>query len=89
MLQVCIALSILAGDNFHRMGALAGGIERSTATRILNRVVTAINAELKDEFVRFPTSDELRELADENLEKYHLPGKKIGHTNKYYMWPFS
>ena len=57
------------------MGALAGGIERSTATKILHRVVAAINAELKEEFIRFPTSAELRELADENLEKYRLPRK--------------
>ena len=72
---MCVSLAILAGDNFHRMGSLVGGIGRSTATKILQRVVTAINTELKDEFIRFPTSLELRELADENLEKYHLPGK--------------
>ena len=65
----------MAGDNYHRMGALAGGIERSTATKILHRVVAAINAELKEEYVRFPTTAELRDLADENFEKYHLPGK--------------
>ena len=63
------------GDNYHRMGSLAGGIARSTATKILHRVVCAINAELKEEYLRFPTTAELRELAEENEEKYHLPGK--------------
>ena len=55
-LQACIALAILAGDNYHRMGALIGGVKRSVATRILQRVVHAINTELKEEYLRFPTS---------------------------------
>ena len=74
---MCIALAILAGDNFHRIGALAGGIARSTATKILHRVVRAINSEMKDEYLRFPTTQELRDLAEENLDKYHLPGKAL------------
>ena len=39
----------------------------------MHRVVDAINVELKDEFLRFPTTQELRENADRNFEKYHLP----------------
>ena len=49
------------------------GISTNTTNKILHRVVGAINAEFKEEFLKFPTTDKLRELADENFEKYHLP----------------
>ena len=39
----------------------------------LHRVVTAINSELKEEFLKFPDNPKLEQNAMENLEKYHLP----------------
>ena len=39
----------------------------------MHRVVDAINQELKDEFLKFPTTQELRINKERNLEKYHLP----------------
>ena len=35
-------------------------------------VVDAINQELKDEFLKFPTTQELRINEERNFEKYHL-----------------
>ena len=32
----------------------------------------------KEEFVKFPTYQEFRQLDDENLEKYHLPDMPFG-----------
>ena len=39
----------------------------------MHHVVEVINRELKDEFLKFPTNQELRDIADRNFEKYKLP----------------
>ena len=39
----------------------------------MHRVVRAINVELKDEFLKFPSDESLRQNAADNLAKYKLP----------------
>ena len=39
---------------------------------MMHRVVNAVNSELKDELIRFPSDDYLRENAEFNLQKYKL-----------------
>ena len=39
----------------------------------MHHVVDAINQELKDEFLKFPTTQELRINEERNFEKYHHP----------------
>ena len=72
-MQVCTTLAILAGNHYQRFGAIAGGLSAASANHTMNRVVTAINSELKEEFLRFPTDLELERNAQENFEKYKLP----------------
>ena len=55
------------------MGALAGGISSSLMRTTMHHVVGVINRELKEEFLRFPTNQELRDISERNLEKYKLP----------------
>ena len=43
------------------------------AVQRAHHVVEVINRELKDEFLRFPSNQELRDNADRNFEKYKLP----------------
>ena len=54
------------------------GVSTTATNTTLHRVVSAINAELKEEFLKFPTTAQLRELANENYEKYHLPDFAYG-----------
>ena len=44
----------------------------------MHRVVSAINNELKDEFVHFPSTATLQRNAEENFQKYHLPDFAYG-----------
>ena len=49
-----------------------GGISTTTMNTMMHRVVNAVNSELKDELIRFPSDDYLRENAEFNLQKYKL-----------------
>ena len=70
---MCVTLAILGGNDFQRMGALAGGISKSLMNSTMHHVVEVINRKLKDEFLRFPSNQELRDNVDLNFEKYKLP----------------
>ena len=49
-----------------------GGISTTSMNIMMHRVVNAVNSELKDELIRFPSDDYLRENAEFNLQKYKL-----------------
>ena len=72
-MQVCVTLALLTGNPHQWLGGACGGIAVATVNKTLHTVVTAINLELKEEFLKFPSNMELELLAEENLEKYHLP----------------
>ena len=55
-----------------KLEALGGGISTTTMNTMMHRVVNAVNSELKDELIRFPSDDYLRENAEFNLQKYKL-----------------
>ena len=71
--QVCLALGLLGGNYFQRVGGLIGGVDQSTQQRVLMKVVRAINT-LKDHFIYMPTEAMLQSNEQENLRKYKLPG---------------
>ena len=73
LFQVCVTLTLLGGNDFLRMGGLAGGLSTTLMHKTMHHVVRIINTELKDEFLKFPTSQQLRENAESNFQKYHLP----------------
>ena len=44
----------------------------------MHQVVMAINSELKSEFLKFPTDQEMEQNAQETLQKYKLPDFRYG-----------
>ena len=66
-LQVCATLAILAGNHHQWLGGIAGGISAATMNHTMHRVVNAINSDLKQEFLIFPSNDQL-ELLGKVLE---------------------
>ena len=70
---MCTTLAILAGNHYQRFGAIAAGLSPATVNHTMHRVVGAINSELKPEFLKFPTDQEIEQNAQENLQKYKLP----------------
>ena len=71
--QVCLALSMLAGNHFQRIGGLVGGVNQQNTQKILMKVVRAINVVLKDQFLHLPSEEMLVQNARENFRKYKLP----------------
>ena len=72
-LQVCNTLAILAGNHHQRFGAIAGGLSSTSLNTTMHRVVSAIDGQLKDEFLKFPSDTQIERNAQDNLEKYKLP----------------
>ena len=75
---MCTTLAILAGNHYQRFGAIAAGLSPATVNHTMHRVVMAINSELKSEFLKFPTDQEMEPNAQENLQKYKLPNFGYG-----------
>ena len=72
--NVCLTLSLLAGNHLQRIGGIVGGVSQSTQYKILMKVVKAVNVVLKDQFLHLPSEEMLQRNAEENLRKYTLPG---------------
>ena len=49
--NVCLTLSLLAGNHFPRVGGIVGGGSQSTQYKILMKVVRAVNVAMKDQFL--------------------------------------
>ena len=72
--NVCLTLSLLAGNHFPRVGGIVGGGSQSTQYKILMKVVRAVNVAMKDQFLHLQWEEKLQQNAEENLWKYKLPG---------------
>ena len=76
----------MAGNHHQRLGGYVGGISPATMNQSMHRVVAAINSELKAEFLKFPDNQELEMLAQENLDKYKLPGFAFGVDGCHFLF---
>ncbi len=71
--QVLILLNILGGGHFMRTTALIGNVTSSTVFEVMKRVMVAIN-NLKPQFLKMPTEEEMAETAARMETRFHLPG---------------
>jgi hypothetical protein len=71
-LQMCIALVHYSGSGFQRITALCGGVSQPSAWRAIKRVTGAL-CNLKADYIKMPSNEEMRDTAQRILEKFDLP----------------
>ena len=71
--QLACALAFYRSGSFEHTAGHIIGCERPTACQTINRISRIIAAE-KDTYIALPTSQELREMADENFRLFKIPG---------------
>ena len=69
--QVCIALEQLGCAAFQHTTGLSGGISQSCARTNTLRVVNALFS-IREDWIRFPTHNEMRSTAQFNQNKFEL-----------------
>ena len=71
MQNLCIALDILAGGHFQRVGGRIGNVQQSVARRCLIKVVDAL-LNVKGEWIHLPNLETMRESARYILQTFGL-----------------
>ncbi len=75
--KVCIALNSYAGGHFQRVSGLCGGVSKAAAHKAICQVTEAIVAR-RNEFIFFPSVDEMRESQRELAARFGLPRFAFG-----------
>ena len=70
--MVCVALLQLSGAAFHRINALAIGISKWCMQQSFKRVVRALFS-FHQEFIKFPSRQQMIKTSTEMFDKYGLP----------------
>ena len=75
--MVCVALLQLSGAAFHRINALSSGISKFCFQQACKRVVQALFS-LRDEFIKFPSQEQMIATSRDMFDRYGLPHLYVG-----------
>ena len=72
--ELAIGLAFLASGSFQHIAGHVIGVSRPTANAAVNRV-TKVICQRKDEFIRLPSSAEMRHLSDVVFDEFRIPSE--------------
>ncbi len=75
--QVCVALNFYAGGHFTRVAGLCHGVSQKAAWWAIRRVTTKLCL-LREDFIKYPTTAEMAETANNLYERFGLAGFAFG-----------
>ena len=58
--KVMIGLNVMAGAHYQRVGALIGGVDQSTVSKLMVDFSKAVNEVIRPEILHLPTPERMR-----------------------------